>query len=221
MRSRRINIHAGQSQVEVMDRTWATVAIVAIVAIVAVVCMVANKSFGQNVTNVSSGIKIWSGMMLSTTPSAEGGGSVTLINGGFETGDWTGWTPENDSNSGMFQNYSSHSGAYSAELSAPSYSPVSISQTISTTIGQHYALSFWAKRASYTPCQITLDWEGSTGTQPLTISDSTGLGTGYTQYNYIVGATNSSTVLKFSAIDLGDFIDLDDITMTTTSATIP
>jgi hypothetical protein len=68
-----------------------------------------------------------------------------VVNGGFETGDFTGWTPVAVSfpiyivNTAPFV----HSGNYAAQIAGYSDGPDTLSQTITTAPGQDYALNFW------------------------------------------------------------------------------
>src|SRR5690349_18513809 len=71
----------------------------------------------------------------------------SVMNGGFETGDFTNWTVVDNSGDTFVDNGSNtgiapHSGSYLAAL-GPVRSLGSLSQTLITATGQSYLLSLW------------------------------------------------------------------------------
>ena len=90
-----------------------------------------------------------------TVLPASGGG---VVNGGFETGNFTGWTPsgtESVSNSGP------HSGTYAdqAGASTPTNGDSSVTQTFTAPSGSTH-LSFWYKMTC--PDSVSYDWATAT-----------------------------------------------------------
>ena len=87
----------------------------------------------------------------------------SILNGGFETGTFTNWT-----SSGTFGSQSistaanyRHSGAYGAQLTA-SGSLRYLSQTLSTTPGAVYSISFWLHNpVSKTNNEFQVSWNGN------------------------------------------------------------
>lgn len=68
--------------------------------------------------------------------------SANLINNpGFETGDFTGWTP---SGSLAVNNFNPHSGTFAAQF----FLAGSLSQTVATIAGVTYDFSFWSNDSS-------------------------------------------------------------------------
>ena len=160
-----------------------------------------------------------------------------FVNGGFDTGNATGWTTANlqPANSGVvsdsFVDSSSHgfilphSPHFFASLSSdmlidknlpPTESnqiPAEFSQTISTTNGTSYGLSFWANiLTSATPgVSFRAYWDG---TLLLNIQDPTGPSAGWVNYNYVVTGTGSDTV-KFLGENIPRYNGLDDVSLTT------
>jgi hypothetical protein len=136
---------------------------------------------------------------------------TALQNGGFEAGSFTNWTT-----SGTFT-YSTvttsstyvHSGAYGAEL-GPLGALGYLSQTMATTSGAPYLLSFWLKNPSGgTPNQFLASWNGTT------VYNQSNLGaTGWTNLQYIVTATTNGTTLQFGARNDPAYFGLDDISIT-------
>lgn len=105
-----------------------------------------------------------------------------------------------------------HSGAYGAalgEFSSLGY----LSQTLATSPGQTYLLSLWLDNPSNsygaTPNQFLVQWNGTT------IFNQTNLPfTGWTNLQFLVTATSSSTVLQFGFQDTPYYLGLDDISLT-------
>ncbi len=135
-----------------------------------------------------------------------------VANGGFETGDFTGWT---DDGSGDVNTDPTavHSGTYGAE-----YGPVGslgyLSQTLSTTPGTTYLLSFWLDSPDGdTPNEFQVSWDGTT------LLDETNLpAIGWTNIQFVVTATGPSTVLEFGFRDDPAYLGLDDVSVVPTQA---
>src|SRR5262249_2874481 len=69
-------------------------------------------------------------------------GTNPITNGGFETGNFTGWTQGGTTgNTGVAAN-TPHTGTFAAFL-GPVGSDGTLSQNVATTPGQQYVLSFW------------------------------------------------------------------------------
>jgi len=135
-------------------------------------------------------------------------------NGGFETGSFSSWTLNANSAYNIVTSSSSfvHSGNYGAAL-GQSGSLGYLSQTLLTFTGQNYLLSLWLDNPnnSYgaTPNQFLVQWNGTT------IFNQTNLPfTAWTNLQFIVTATGSSTVLQFGFEDTPWYLGLDDISVT-------
>jgi hypothetical protein len=137
-------------------------------------------------------------------------------NGGFETGDWTGWTFSNDGYSSVVASetgISPHSGNYFAALGAE-LSPGYLSQTLQTTANHSYLLSLWLNsptvRGGNTPNEFSVSWNGNTLFDQSNISPISG----WTNLQFIVTATSNSTVLQFGERDDPWYLGLDDVSVT-------
>jgi PEP-CTERM motif len=136
--------------------------------------------------------------------------SAQVANGGFETGDFTGWTPVDSSN---FTNVGSnplfaHSGTYHANLGAEGVLG-SLSQNVGTTSGTQYDLTFWlANDSGASPNEFDVLWNGVT---VLSLSDAPV--SNYTQYSLLVTATSSSSSLEFQYRNDDDFFRLDEVSI--------
>lgn len=131
-------------------------------------------------------------------------------NGGFETGDFTGWTQSGNTSytSVTIGSTYAHSGTYGALL-GPAGSLGYLSQTLSTTAGAGYLLSCWLDSPDgETPNEFLVSWNGNT------LFDETNLpAIGWTNLQFVVTATGTSTVLQFGFRDDPTSLGLDDISV--------
>jgi len=135
-------------------------------------------------------------------------------NGGFETGDFTGWTLNASSTYNIVTTGSSlvHSGSYGAALGQyPSLGY--LSQTLTTSPGQNYLVSLWldipSNRYGATPNQFFVQWNGTT------IYNSTNVPyTSWTNLQFFVTAAGASTVLQLGFEDTPYYLGVDDVSVT-------
>ena len=88
-----------------------------------------------------------------------------IVNGGFETGDFTGWTVNAGATgvSGNFDGFLPHTGNFFAFLGHVGTPIGSLSQTITTTTaGDSYTLSMYLGSDGATPNQFVVAWNGTT-----------------------------------------------------------
>jgi subtilase family serine protease len=142
-------------------------------------------------------------------------GQPLVQNGGFEAGTFTSWTQSGNTAYTSVTSGNSrfvHSGTYGAAL-GPSGSLGYLSQTLPTFAGQNYLLSLWVDSPNIsgtaTPNEFSVSWNGST------IFDQVNVGEiGWTNLQFIVTATGSSTVLQLGFRDDPYYLGLDDISVT-------
>ena len=141
--------------------------------------------------------------------AAAGAQAQSVVNGGFETGDFSGWNE-----SGVVgtiygvDTAGPHLGNYSAFFGA-STPAAWISQAIATTPGTMYTVSFWFDRSAQTSSGLFAVTFGGA----LIFSDP-GQTFPFGQVSVNVMANSSSSELRFAANNNSDFYTLDNVTVT-------
>ena len=157
-------------------------------------------------------------------------------NGGFETGDFTDWNFVGESDHsfalagddvdvagtnaliGAADELFVHSGLYGAYLGQYP-TDGSLSQTLATSPGQNYLLSFWltsvASQGKTTPNDFAAKWNGST------LYAATNLvAFGWTNLQFVVPATAASSTLEFDFNNVPAAFGLDDVNVGTVPAPV-
>jgi hypothetical protein len=148
-----------------------------------------------------------------------------VSNCGFETGDFTSWTLSgNDVPTELGYQYgvegqdpldsiSPNSGNYQAFFADIDANATTLSQSIATTSGDEYQISFYLAQDTPVRGGYSNLFSASFGGTTLTSMTAVGV-QGYTQYSYDAVASASSSVLSFTlGNDLGEFL-LDDVVVT-------
>jgi subtilase family serine protease len=144
-----------------------------------------------------------------------------LQNGGFEAGNFSSWTLSGAGNQSTVVSTNGsfpegiHSGAWGVELANVGLPPGYISQTIPTTVGQTYLLSFWLDSTANpnsphktTPNQFLASWNGTV------LVNQSNIGViGWTNMQFFVTASGSSSTLQFGFRDDPWAFGLDDIVL--------
>ena len=131
------------------------------------------------------------------------------MNGGFETGDFTGWT--RSGNQGFTSVTTApdyvRSGIYAAFL-GPIGSDGFLSQTIETIPGKAYIVSFSIRSDGGLPNDFNASWDGT----PFFTQTNIPLGE-YVTYTFTEVAQDSSTVLQLGFRNDPAFLGLDDVSV--------
>jgi hypothetical protein len=136
-----------------------------------------------------------------------------VTNGGFETGDFTGWTQGGNPGAtfvGTSPNLP-HSGLFAAQL-GPVGSDGTLSQTLSTNIGDRYEVSWWFVHD--TGAGPTNDFSASFAGNTLFSQNNTFLPNIWTNYIFDITATSTSSLLQFNFRQDPDYQGLDDVSVT-------
>ena len=144
-----------------------------------------------------------------------------VTNGSFETDSFTGWTLGGNYTSTtygpeIFIDTDAEGGSTYAAGMGSVGSDGTLSQTIATTAGQTYTLSFWLQNEASGTNDFKAIWNGQT-----LLSLTNAAQSGYTEYTYTVTATGSATTLEFSAANGPSQWDLDNVSLTANGTVTP
>jgi hypothetical protein len=134
-----------------------------------------------------------------------------VFNGGFETGDFTGWILSGNPIPGKVDTTNPHSGSFAADLNALG-SQSFMAQPLTTTPGAMYNLAYFldiSPDSTGGPVEFLAQING------VTVFDQTNIPPQpYTRYSFAFVATGASTEIKFGfRNDPGAFF-LDDVSVT-------
>jgi len=135
-----------------------------------------------------------------------------VTNGGFETGDFTGWTTTDAAIGSLYDvdNTNPHSGVYSAFFGATDQVRDSISQTLATTPGTSYLFEFWLGNSDVgQDNSFQVSWENNLLLNLLNADEFL-----YTHHMFTVVATGSLSTIQFAGANADGFFDLDDVSVT-------
>ena len=147
-------------------------------------------------------------------------GQSIVSNGGFETGDFSDWTLAATAQYDFVTTTSTfvHSGSDGAQL-GQSGSLGTLTQSIATTAGQNYLLSFWLLNPSNvngaTPNQFVALWNGATVYNQSNLPFFS-----WTNLQFLVTATGSATTLEFEFEHTPYYFGLDDVSVMPVSAPV-
>jgi hypothetical protein len=137
-----------------------------------------------------------------------------LQNCGFENGDFSGWTQSGNLAStfvyGNFSAFAPNSGSLFAVLGPSSIDGHGfLSQTIATTPGAFYTISWYLASDGNTPNDFNATWDGNT-----IFSQPDLAGQDWVLYSFPVVANSGSTTLTFGFSNDNGYLALDDASVT-------
>jgi hypothetical protein len=149
-----------------------------------------------------------------------------IVNGGFETGDFSGWNANVEASfvvlpSGQ-NGIPSHSGNYYVNFGTYTDAPGILSQTVSDMSGSNYTLAMWLLGDGGVN-EFKVQWDGTT-IYDMSIPDTLHTPTPYyIQLSFTVQGTGSDTVTLYGG-DNGDnpgAITLDDVSLVPAASAVP
>lgn len=139
--------------------------------------------------------------------SASPASANLITNGGFETGDFTGWTQSGNLGFTSVSAGNPHSGTWAAQV-GPIGSPGFLSQLLPTVPGVTYEISYWLFNDGGTPNSFSLTWGG--GAASFSFVDFP-VSFPYTHFTSTVLATAAFTEIKFGLQQDPAYLWLDDV----------
>ena len=135
--------------------------------------------------------------------------ATTLVNGGFEAGDFTGWTQVGNFDLSGVDALTAHDGTYGAYF-GPATTPGGIVQTLNTAVGASYMIDFWLKNENAASPGMSNAFTFSWGAvQVMSLTDASV--SPYTHYSFNLTALQTHTDVKFSFRNDAGFWDLDSV----------
>ncbi|MGA3269097.1 MAG: hypothetical protein ABSE16_20065 [Verrucomicrobiota bacterium] len=134
-----------------------------------------------------------------------------LVNGDFETGDFTGWFNFGDTNYTWVTNsaFYLHSGQYGVQI-GPDPTPGYLSQSLAPTeIGELYSLSFWLENFEAGDNLFNLYWGGF---PMLALTNMPAFG--WTNFQLNIAASTTSEYLEFGFLNFSSYFGFDDVSVT-------
>jgi PEP-CTERM motif len=138
--------------------------------------------------------------------------AAPFTNGGFETGDFTGWTTTGDTSFSGVDPFATESGSFGAFFGPTD--PGGISQTFTTVAGNYVVSFLLSLQDSAQPNSFSWSWDGVAQAPVLTNS----AGFAYTSFSALVAATGTSSTIAFTFVNPQSFWLLDNVNVAVVSS---
>lgn len=138
-----------------------------------------------------------------------------VTNGGFETGDISGWTLTGATDHSSVVSSPVHSGSFAYSNGAVGADGV-LSQTVATIAGQSYDFSFWLRSPGGTPNDFTASLGGVVLTSLVNVGSFA-----FTQFSGTVVAASDNATLSFAFRQDPSFWQFDDVSLVGGAGGIP
>lgn len=131
-----------------------------------------------------------------------------VTNGGFENGDFSGWTQFGDTSFSDVWDVQSHSGEYNAYFGP--LDPGGIEQSIAANPGDQISVSFFMRSEDeLTPNSLLAELDGQV------VADVVDFTTfDWTEFSAVITVTSANPTLRFTLQNPNGYIDLDSISAT-------
>jgi len=141
-----------------------------------------------------------------------------VVNGDFNTGDFTGWTQSgNTALSDIVNNSSAYNGTYYYRSGAQD-SLGYISQTLTTVAGNQYDLSYVLRiGGNINQFQVLIDGNSISALNLVNVASQSS----YSPYSYSFAASSSSTTLTFGFQNNPSYTRLDNVSVTDSASAVP
>jgi len=148
-------------------------------------------------------------------------GQSIVQNGGFETGDFSGWTLVGDSFANFVADASFvpsgvpyvHSGNFGAAMGQYG-GPALLSQSFATIPGQSYTLSFWTINPTNLPTEnFQVGWSTNGSNFKSLYSLNSPAAFSWTNKTFVVTATGTNSALEFVVENDQDYFGIDDVSL--------
>lgn len=134
-------------------------------------------------------------------------GPNLLTNGGFESGDFSGWTVAIDPAFSGVDHPAAHSGGYGAYF-GDFGTPGAVSQSFATIAGTGYTIDLWLRSDGLVPNSFQVLWGGTP------VYTATNVGSfAYTEILIDRLATSALTTLELRVRNDNGFLELDDVSV--------
>jgi Carbohydrate binding domain/PEP-CTERM motif len=142
-----------------------------------------------------------------------------IINGGFESGNFTGWTSSQGTATVLNQSVTSvvsHSGTYSAALGNQGGLGVLSQMVMGLSVATSYDLTFWFRSDGETPNRVAVQIGGDVLANQGNIPAFQ-----FREFDFTFTASSTSELLRFGTRNDNGILELDDVSITPHAAPVP